>query len=424
MKIRGSVLDSFYKYKVPIVYGSSTTISSIISMLTGILMIKWVTPSDLGIWQSISILQLYFPILEMGIPNGLNRELPFEYGKNNYRRAIDLAKTSQSFMIGISLLFLFLGSISSIGLYIFAFEEKYVFSILAIGILLSMNSYQRYLTVTYRSNQSFLNLSRVYLYNCVIQIVLFPIVYFLSFWGLVIYTVLNMFFFTCIMHMYRPIKEKPSFQLILFKELSRTGLPVFFINYLRGVSQSFNRVILLSYGGVLSVGLFTPVQAVNTLISILPGILGNFLFPKFNFELGKTNNPSLFWPIVRKINILFFLISVPFIILVFFLTPLVIIPYFPAYKSSILAIQVFSLAFLFSGTLVTHNVIYTLKAYKIAYVFIFCELILFYFLPLLFVKLEFFDLLVNISLGYVMAVFFLFFLNLAIIRTLLYKKNK
>jgi O-antigen/teichoic acid export membrane protein len=391
-------------------------------MFVGIMMIKWIKPSELGLWQSISIIQLYVPILEMGIPNGLNRELPYEYGKNNINRANALAQTSQYFMIAVAILFFVFTVSTVITLQVLSYEVKTIAGVFSVGILLSINAYQRYLTVTFRSNQSFINLSKVYLYYCLIQVVLFPLVYFFNYYGLLLYTVLCMILLTLIMHAHRPILNKPLFNIILFKELIKTGLPIFIINYLRGILQSFNRIILLKYGGVISVGLFTPVQSVNTLINIVPGVLGNFLFPKFNYELGKTNNPKVLWPSVLKINFSLLLFGIPIILIVNLVAYDLIFSFFPNYTNAVLAIKIFSFAFLFSGTLVSHTVIYSLKSYKIAYLYIAIELILSYGLPVLFIYLNVFDLLSNVAAGFVLSQFFLFGLNLIFIRKVIFNK--
>lgn len=361
--------------KAGVLFGSSSVISGVIAMVIGILIIGWINPAELGIWQSLSILQLYVPFLEMGIPNGLNRELPYLYGKGENARGIQYAQAAQSFMISVAILFLTATLITTFILFSNRTDPKVMAGIATVGLLVSVNAYQRYLTVTYRSEQSFISLSKLYIYQVFIQILLLPIVWYEKYYGLLAYSFLVPFGFTALMHFARPIKERPVFNITLLKDLSTIGFPVFAMGYLRGVANSFNRVVLLMKSGTVTVGLFTPVNAIGTLITMLPGVLGNFFFPKMNYMLGATEDPKKLWPIIVKINLVILLFSIPFIVGVWVTTPLLVGKYFVEYKTAIPAMQIFSLNFLFSGTLVSHNAIYTLKAYTLGYIFVALELI-------------------------------------------------
>ena len=410
--------------KVGAIYGSSSILSSIVTMLTGILMIRWIEPGQLGIWQSLSIIQLYVPFFELGVPHGLNRELPYLYGKGEENKAVGLAQTAQAFMIWISLLFLLLTIMIGGVLYFYHTEPMLIAGIITVGLMVSVNAYQRYLTVTFRSSESFLVLSKVFLYKSIIQVVFFPIVYFLTYYGLLIYSLFIPVASVILMHLNRPIRQKPAFQLNILKLLIKTGVPVFIMNYLRGISTTFTRIILLAKGGTNAVGLFTPASAVDSLISILPGILGNFFFPKMNYQLGKTENPKLLWPLVLKINGIIFLVGIPFVIIVWISTPYLMNLFFVKYVESIEAIQLFSLNFLVAGTLTSHNVIYAVKKYKLGYLFLAFEFLLKFILPYIFVNYLVGNILTLTSMAILIANIFLFVLNLFIIRYALFNNTK
>jgi O-antigen/teichoic acid export membrane protein len=50
--------------------------TSLISMVGSILVARWVIPSDMGVWNAAVLVTLYSPMLQLGVINGLNRELP------------------------------------------------------------------------------------------------------------------------------------------------------------------------------------------------------------------------------------------------------------------------------------------------------------------------------------------------------------
>lgn len=406
-----------------LLFGSSSVVSGVVAMVIGILIIGWITPAELGIWQSLSILQLYVPFLEMGIPNGLNRELPYLYGKGESSKGIQYAQAAQSFMIAVALFFFVTTTLVTLILFSNGQDLKVIAGVSTVGLLVSINAYQRYLTVTYRSSQSFLSLSRLYLYQVVIQIALLPMVWYQRYYGLLAYSFLVPFGFTILMHFSRPIKERAVFNFGLLKDLSAIGLPVFLMGYLRGIANSFNRVVLLMKSGTVAVGLFTPVNAIGTLITMLPGVLGNFFFPKMNHMLGSTGDPKKLWPIILKINLIIFLFSIPFIIGVWLTTPILVSRYFGDYESAIPAMQIFSLNFLFSGTLVSHNAIYALKAYRLGYAFVALELILRFICPYAAIRFLEGNVLTLSAYGMLFSNILLFFFNILFLRIALSKQH-
>lgn len=402
--------------KVGVIFGISSIASGVVAMIIGIIIIGWIEPGRLGIWQSLSILQLYFPFLEFGVPNGLNRELPFLYGKGEEGKGIQYAQSAQYFMILVAV-FIFVSTIiASIVLISLDSDRMLTAGVATVGMLLAVNAYQRFLTVTYRSAQSFLSLSMLYWIQTVIQLLLFPLVWFYEYYGLLLYTFLVAFIFTVCMHVYRPIKQGPVLNKIYLKHLIKTGLPVFGMGYVRGISNSFNRIVLLLKGGTLSVGLFTPVNAIGTLITMLPGVLGNFFFPRMNFVLGATNDPAKLWSMVIKINIILLFASIPFIAVIWAITPYVVTTYFNDYQEAITAMQFFSINFVFSGTLVSHNVIYAVKAYNLGYIFVFVELLLRFALPYCFVQFGHGNILTLAVYGVLAGNLLLFILNIALIK--------
>ena len=413
------VLFNFFRKlnsDAPIVYGVFSIGSSLLTMLAGIASIKWISPQQLGVWQTISILQLYIPFFELGIPNGLNRELPFAYGKGESKRALALAATSQYFMTAISIALLLVTFVALGVMFIMEVKTITAVSCGAVGLLLAINAYQRYLTVTYRSNHSFLALGRLYFYQCILQVILLPMIWKFQYYGLLAYSLMVAGTLTGMMHLGRPLRVESIFNRELLKELAKVGLPVFTMNYLRGVATSFNRLILLTRGGVGVVGLFSPVSAMGAFSTVVPGIISNFIFPKMNYDLGATNNPARLWPLVLKINTFLALASIPLVVIIWLSVPRVIQTYFEDYKSSTFAIQLFGLNFLFSGMLVSHNVIYALKQSAIGFVYVCIELVLRAFVPFAFVYLSNDDMLSAVVYGTLLSNLILYILNLYFIR--------
>ena len=75
-------------------YSLSSTINSISKMFVGIVIMKWLNPYELGLWNAVSIFLAYIPFFQLGIQNGLSIELPLLMGNNDkdYKKYISSAR--------------------------------------------------------------------------------------------------------------------------------------------------------------------------------------------------------------------------------------------------------------------------------------------------------------------------------------------
>jgi O-antigen/teichoic acid export membrane protein len=346
-------------------YSLSSLLKTGGTMLAGIIMIRWVEPEEIGLWQSIWILSSYFGFLQLGVMNGLNREIPYCMGSNQNELAKKLAATGQYFSLILALLTL---GLTVIGIYIAGFFTNLTpmqfWGFVGLGIIVSANFYQNYLSVTFRGHKSFKDLSYVYFFDFGLILLLLVLIPLLHYWGIVLYYVLNTLIVTGLMHIYRPIKTPPRFSWIEFIHLIKIGFPIFSLAYFKQISKTFPRLILLSAGGVVAVGYFSPAQAIQTAVILLPNIIAQYIYPQMSFKYGKNNSKKELWKIVQRIIRLLFLFGVPVVIVGWFLLPPFINIFFPRYTESILASQLMLISGLFISSTIAYNAFYSVKAYK------------------------------------------------------------
>ena len=84
LDIRALLRDKF----TSIFYTASSGITSIAQLVSSFVIIKFVDPSELGVWNSVKLLTAYSFVILFGVNNGLNRELPYSLGQNR----LDLAR--------------------------------------------------------------------------------------------------------------------------------------------------------------------------------------------------------------------------------------------------------------------------------------------------------------------------------------------
>jgi len=402
-------------------YGSATLFSAVVNMITGVLMIGFLTPAELGLWQSLSILQLYVPFLELGVNNGLNREIPYLHGQGKEEEARGYASAALTYSVMLSVFFAVIGVITfCISHFVLAKPLTLSLGLLTVFAIVSVNAYNRYLTVTFRSSSGFVQLSKRMYINQALTILLFPLVYFFKYYGLLAYTLLTLVNITVLMHLIRPFRIPFRFDVRRLLELGKVGLPVYILNYLRSLISTFPRLILISSGGTVLVGLYTPATALAAAISVFPNVFANVLFPRLSYRYGKTGRPADLWPAVWKIYLILFLVGIPQVIAAYFLAPWVIQKYFPLYTSAITAMQVMSLAILVAGSGVSYNIYNILKAYRWSSAFTFVELGLSLLMPYLAVKFLSGNLLTIVASAFVGTQVVLAFFNLLLLRRVLF----
>ena len=87
------------KYKTPLKYTSSTLFAAAINFVLGFVTFRYIAPDHLGIWGTFSTFTVYASFLRLGIPNGMNRELPYYYGRGDKETALKCASTTLSYSL-------------------------------------------------------------------------------------------------------------------------------------------------------------------------------------------------------------------------------------------------------------------------------------------------------------------------------------
>jgi O-antigen/teichoic acid export membrane protein len=354
-----------FNNKAAILFSSSSVILSLVKLVSGVVIIKWVLPEDIGLWNSISLIQSYTAILTLGMLSGLNRELPYYMGKGDQDYIIKLAQTTLYFVRILNVVISIVTVLALIYIYFFVSQNiELLFGIFSIGIIITTAFYNTYLSVTYRASSEFVKLSKMQLYISGFTLITVILPYYYSYYGLVIRTVLISIFSVAAIYVVRPLKVKAAFDKKSFKELIKTGIQLYAIGYLDDIGRTFNRTILLSYGGVIMVGYFSPAIAIITGMAILPGAMAQYIYPQMSFNFGKFNDPGKLWGWVWKSALGMFAIGLPLILMGWLLIPYFIKTFFPNYLESTFATQMALVSGVFDSATIGTQVLNTLKSFK------------------------------------------------------------
>ncbi len=343
----------------------ASTWFNLVGMICSIIVLKWIPPDELGLWQSFLLIQTYALFVQGGVITGLGRELPFLVGKGSHDEAREMAAAAQRMAFAA-------GGLLLSGLLLIPFLKLDARSLLALATVLitsALNLYQIYLGYTYRGNKYFDRLANIQFMDGSLMFLSLPLVLWLGYNGLVLRYLGLVLIGTLVRFWFRPMKNLPAFRFGCYRTLFATGFPIFVSEYLLSAVNTFPRLVLLHVSGVLAVGLYAPANAALGLMYMLPRTLSRYVLPKMSHRFGQTNDPRSLWPMAWKSTIVFLILGAIALVIGWPLIPIVLETWFPAYAGSTQAARWCLVAGSFMGTGISINALYTLKAWKLLMIY-------------------------------------------------------
>ena len=351
------------EHNAAFLYTGASVLVSICSMISGIVMMRYITPEDLGLWQSVRLAVTYAPFVMAGVTNGLSRELPYYFGRADEQGAARLAGTAQLYLLGAGLLVL-LGGAASL-LLLRHHETKLLWAVAAVTVSIIATFYTNYLIVTYRSSKAFKDYSKIKLVEALCTVGTIPLVIYLGYGGMLGRAlILALLVLTC-MHWLRPLKISPCWNWGSLVSLLKTGVPIFALDYVANSASTCDRLVLLKLGGVATVGYYSLALMAREAISIVPGALSEYIYPRMSYSYGQYHDPLRLWRMAVKSSLLVVAFMIPAVALGWVLMPPVVSKLFPKYTEAVTAAQWLLVAAIFSGATLGRMAIWSMKDWKL-----------------------------------------------------------
>jgi len=379
-------------------YSAGSLASSILGTLGGFLIIAWVPPKELGIWRSVLILQSYVALLHVGVVHGLNRELPFLMGKGT-KEYIRAASTAQAFSFGVAS-FLALGALASLFL---PLNIKVKYSLFAVFMISSAGILINYLSVVFRAAQEFEIVGKISFAVAFAGALGLALVRYWGFWGIPLRLILISVCQLFLLLLFKPLKVPFDFNVKVFGSLLKVGVPLYASGCLIQLALTFPNTILLIENGAEAVGLFAPAMAAFGLMMMLPKSIGQYVYAKMSFRLGRTDDPKTLWPYAWKSSMGLVAVSLPIIAVATFLAPYMIHRFYPKYVECLSSIFWMLLAGTLFGAQMFGSAFRSLKAWKWLWMWTGLRLSLSFILPFLGYRIFLKDHFWGVSIGYACA---------------------
>lgn len=265
----------------------SNLIGNVVAIISGLIIARWMLPEELGLFNGLSIFSSYIILIQFGIPSGLSRELPFYFGQNKADYAHDLAATAKYFMVVLSIGILILCLIPTI-YFLIKGNYKYALGSIVIGVISAQTFYStKYLKILYRSDNHFNKLVNIKLINTFVDLISIVLVYKYLFYGLCLRAIIFVLVDWYFTEKWKPLHTQAKFNWENFKELSRVGMPIYFVANIYGLWPTFQRTLVLSMLGTKGLGIYALANIVQNMLSTFNNTISSISFPKMSLAYGQ-----------------------------------------------------------------------------------------------------------------------------------------
>ncbi len=305
----------------------------------GLLVARLVAPATLGLFNGIGLALQYAPFLQLGILNGLNRELPFFIGKGDRRRAEELAAAAQAWalVVGAAVFLVLLGVA---GWHLSRGEMWKAAGWFTNAILAVFLFYSNiYLQTTFRTSHDFARLALVNAVENAFALALVVLVPLLDFYGLCIRLVLVAILSASMLYHWRPVRVRPTWNRSHLKHLLRIGAPIFVVGQIYAYWAVIDSTLVLRFTGTRGMGLYAVVLMVTSAIQVIPGAVSQVVYPRMAQYYGQDESIEGLIAVVRKPIIITALGLIPVTAVGWLVARPVVEWLLPAYTDAIPAIR-------------------------------------------------------------------------------------
>jgi O-antigen/teichoic acid export membrane protein len=331
-------------------------VSSMLRIAGGLLQARYAAPDVLGLFNGIGLVQGYTRFLQLGVLNGLNRELPYYYGKGDQKRVRELASVALawSLMLGTVLALALCG----IAGWCFMRGDRWMAAGWIANAVLAFQFFygSMYLQATYRTASDFARLSLTNVIQNALAVVFVALVAVMNFYGLCLRAILVAIAAALMLHAWRPIRVFPTWNWRDWLHLLVIGLPIFVVGELTQFWTTLEGTFVFDILGRRDMGFYAMVVVAGTTLEMLPLAVSQVIYPRMAEEYGRTHEIGGVLRMTLKPMLLTLAGMVPVVFLGWWLARPVTEFFIPRYAGAVPAMQWALLPPVLSSLFPIHNV--------------------------------------------------------------------
>ncbi|OAT80981.1 hypothetical protein A6P54_13370 [Bacillus sp. MKU004] len=332
--------------KVPVIanilsFGSATLISSALAFILGVVSRNILGPEKYGYWVALSIAFTFIPLLQFGVLNAMNREIPYHIARGASEKVHQIRQKTISYLLSFPAFMMLLFLMVSILLWNsnLAWEYKVGFFFISfIGLLLFLSSY---VEMYYKSIQDFQKVSKLIGVKGIVQAIssiLFIVLF--GFIGLFLGMIVALLIQIMIgRKAFNEINFNFNFRFKDYLPLIKIGFPILMVGLIWSIFLTIDKLILTIMMDSSSLGNYSIALLVFSTMMLLPQVVAQVYYPKVVAMVSREEHEQIKQSYVR-VNSLLLLISTIIVTVGIVVIPSVIRLLMPEYEEGIFSAQI------------------------------------------------------------------------------------
>ncbi|KKK38906.1 hypothetical protein WQ57_06030 [Mesobacillus campisalis] len=322
-------------------FGSATLISSALSFVLGVVSRNILGPEQYGYWVSLSMAFTFIPLLQFGVLNAMNREIPYYIARNSIEEVDRIRQKVFSYLITVPIFLILLLSFFSLFVYKSNIASEYKvgsFFIIFIGVLLFLSAY---VEMYYKSIQDFKSVSKLITAKGVAQSVLSIIfILLLGFSGLFLGMMAGLII-EIIMgrKAFSKMKFILDFRYQNYVPLIKIGFPILMVGLIWSVLIATDKIILTITMDSSALGNYSVALLVFSTMMLLPQVISQVYYPKIVTMVSKGEYQQIIQS-YKRVNLVLLVISIIVVLVGLLLLPPIISLLMPEYEGGIFSAQI------------------------------------------------------------------------------------
>jgi len=321
-----------------IFFSLSTGAYQISRLIVSLVAARWIGPEGFGVWNVLYLFLLYGVLVTLGVPSGMNREVPMLNGKGREDHAHLVANVALWFVLATSLLGAFATTlILSFGLV----STISTASLVAMGVLFLTWYVYQYFQMRLRSTIRFRQMTiQQVVFAGLLPLVVLPLTNSYKLTGFISGQAFVAFLAILVIYRISSFHIEFQFDWSILRRLMKIGFPIMAAGLLFTLLISIDRWVILRFLGVESLGQYTLAILSVSILSLLPAVISQQLYPRMAFRFGSTGEKRSLLPIVLRQSLASMGVTLPLITAVFLSMPFFVETFLPDYVAGIRAARI------------------------------------------------------------------------------------
>ena len=328
-----------------LLFSSSTILYQSSRFLTALGAAKILGPGGYGLWNMLSLILTYGSLAHLGVINAMNRDVPLFKGKRDFQRVEEIRRASLGFMF-------FSTIVATMGIAVSALfvENSTLKSSLQVMTLLFLcTQMYSYLQVYLKSDKRFYQISyQQCVFAALLPVVTIPLVIVYKLPGFILgqtIAILAVSFLIIVRFIHFNLRPKLDIQESI--RLIKVGFPIMAVGLLYGLLTTVDRWVIVSFLGVEPLGYYSLAIMVMGFLSLVPMVIAQQIYPRMAETYGRTSSYTDLKKWIIRQTIMALGVTAPLLVGVYFIFPLIVERFLPAYMPGMAAMKIILVGLLF-----------------------------------------------------------------------------